>query len=119
MTTSMPDPGALFREMLGQWESMANQFGGEMMKSGEFARAMQGANAATMKAQEATHQLMDRALAAANMPSRSEVEDLSARLARMEEAIARIEAMVMAQTGIQPPERPRPKRTRKPPGKAD
>ena len=117
MTTSPTDPGAFFREMLGQWEKMANQFGGEAVKSGEFTRVMQGANAATMKAQAATHQMMDRALAAANMPSRSEVEDISARLARIEESVGRIEALAMAQAGIKPAERPRPKRTRKPPGK--
>ena len=118
MTTSPPDPGAFFRELLGQWEAMANQFGGDLMKSGEFARALQGASAASMKAQSATHQIMDRALAAANMPSRSEVEDISARLARIEESVGRIEALMMAQAGIAPPERPRPKRTRKPPAKA-
>ncbi len=80
MASTPPDPGKFLRDMLGQWETMANQVGGEMMKSGEFARALQGANAATMKAQDATHQVMDRALAAANMPSRAEVADLSARL---------------------------------------
>jgi hypothetical protein len=114
----LPDPAALFRDMLGQWENMANSLGGEMMKSGEFGRALQGANAAAMKAQAATHQMMDRALAAANMPSRSEVEDISARLARIEESIQRIESLMMAQAGIAPPERPKPKRTRKPPGSA-
>lgn len=117
MTTSLPDPGAFFREMLGQWETMANQFGGQAMKSGEFARVMQGASAATMNAQTAAHQVMDRALAAANMPSRSEVEDLSARLRGIEDSVARIEALLMAQAGISPPERPRPSRNRKPPGK--
>ncbi len=114
----LPDPGAFFREMLGQWESMANNLGGEMMKSGEFGRAIQGANAAAMKAQAATHQMMDRALAAANMPSRSEVEDISGRLARIEESIQRIEGLLMSQAGITPADRPKPKRTRKPPGKA-
>ncbi|WP_156363855.1 poly(R)-hydroxyalkanoic acid synthase subunit PhaE [Sphingomonas sp. Leaf357] len=117
MTTSPPDPGAFFREMLGQWEKMANQFGGQVMKSGEFSRAMQGANAATMNAQNAVHQAMDRALAAANMPSRSEVEDLSARLRGIEDSVARIEALLMAQAGIKPPERPKPSRNRKPPAK--
>ena len=110
-----PDPAALFREMLGQWEQMTNQLGGEALKTGEFARVMQGANAATMQAREATQQAMERVLAAANMPSRAEVSDLSARLARIEEAVARIEAMLMAQAGRAPPERSRPKRTRKPP----
>ena len=118
MTTSPPDPGAFFRELLGQLEAMANQFGGDLMKSGEFARAMQGASAASMKAQSATHQIMDRALAAANMPSRSEVEDLSARVRRIEETVGRIEALLLTQAGIAPPARPKPKRTRKPPEKS-
>ena len=118
MAIQSPDPGAFLREMLGQWESMANQVGDQMMKSGEFARAIQGANAATMNAQTATHQLMDRALAAANMPSRSEIEDLSARLKGIEESVARIETMLMAQAGIAPPARPKPSRNRKPPVKA-
>ncbi|MES2056347.1 MAG: poly(R)-hydroxyalkanoic acid synthase subunit PhaE [Pseudomonadota bacterium] len=113
-----PDPSAFMREMLGQWETMANQFGGDVMKSGEFARVMQGATTAQMNAQTAAHQMMDKALAAANMPSRSEVEDLSARLRGVEETVGRIEALLMAQAGIKPPERPKPKRTRKPPAKA-
>jgi len=112
--TTTPDPGTLFREMLGQWEQMANQLGGQVMKSGEFSRAMQGANSAAMTAQSAAHQIMDKALAAANMPSRSEVEDLSGRVRRIEEAIGRIEALLMTQAGIAPPERPKPRRTRKP-----
>lgn len=115
--TIPPDPGKLLRDMLGQWETIANQVGGEVMKSGEFARALQGANAATMKAQDATHQMMDRALAAANMPSRAEVADLSARLRGIEDGVARIEALLLAQAGVTRPERPKPTRTRKPPVK--
>ena len=117
MTIPSPDPAKFLREMLGQWEAMANQVGGEMMKSGEFARALQGANSASMKAQSAAHQMMDRALAAANMPSRSEIEDISARLRGIEESVVRIEALLMAQAGIAPPQRPKPSRTRKPPVK--
>ncbi len=68
-----------------------------------------------MQAQEATNQFMTRALAAANMPSRTEFEDLSARIARMEDSLARIEAAVV---GVKSPDRPKPARTRKPPSKA-
>ena len=114
----LPDPAAMFREMLGQWETMTNSLGGEVMKSGEFGRALQGANAASMGAQAATHQMMERMLAAANMPSRAEIEDISARLARIEESIRRIEALLTAQAGVTPPDRPKPRRTRTPPGKA-
>lgn len=111
MTT--PDPGAFFREMLGEWEKMANQLGGQMLKSDEWARAMHGAQGAALSAQGANREMMDRALAAANMPSRAEVEDLSLRLARIEASIARIEQHL---AGTPPrAHRPRPARTRKPP----
>jgi hypothetical protein len=107
------DPAAFFREMLGEWEKMANKVGGDFARSDEFARALHGASAATMNTQEAVSAMMTRALAAANMPSRAEIDDLSGRLARIEAQLGRIETML----GGQPerPARPRPSRTRKPP----
>ncbi len=114
--SSTPDPAAMFREMLGQWEAMANEFGGNLMKSGEFSRVMHGANAASMKLKEARTDMMERALDAANMPTKAEVADLSARLHRIEATVDRIESMLAAQSGISlVPERPKPKRTRTPP----
>ena len=111
------DPSALFRQMLGQWEQMANNFGGDALKSDQFTRAMHGASAATMQAQEAVKATMERALAAANMPSREEVSDISARLARVEASLERIEAALAALAGAPAPrhDRPKPKRTRIPP----
>ncbi len=82
------DPAAMFREMLGEWEKMANSLGGGVAKSDEFSRLMHGATAAQMNTQEAISGMMTRALAAANMPSRTEIEDLSARLARIEATLA-------------------------------
>lgn len=107
------DPAAFFREMLGEWEKMANSMGGGLAKSDEFTRAMHGFTAAQMNMQEQTRETMTRVLAAANMPSRAEVSDLSARLGRMEAAIERIETAL----GSKPeaPARPKPSRTRKPP----
>ena len=111
-----PDPSAFFRQMLGQWEQFANSVGGDVLKSGEFARTMHGATAATMQAQEAIKCVMERTLAAANMPSREEVADLSARLARVEASLERIEAGIAALAGGPPTrnDRPRPSRTRTP-----
>ena len=111
MTSS--DPAAFFREMLGEWEKMANKVGGDFARSDEFARAMHGASAATMNTQEAISSMMTRALAAANMPSRAEIEDLSARLARIEEQLGRIEGALGGKA--ERPARPKPSRTRKPP----
>lgn len=114
-----PDPASLFREMLGQWEAMANEFGGNLMKSGEFTRVMHGANAANMKLKEARADMMERALDAANMPTKAEVADLSARLHRIEATVDRIETMLVAQSGGPAiPDRPKPRRTRKAPLKA-
>ena len=127
MTGNTPaDPAAFFREMLGQWESMANEFGSNMLKSGEFTRVMHGANAAALKAREVSSDMMDRALSAANMPTKGEIADLSARLHRVEESVMRIEAMLRAALAAQgvgeavpdpAPPRPKPKRTKQPPPK--
>lgn len=117
---SSVDPAAFFREMLGHWETMANQFGNELMKSGEFARTVHGATAAGMKAQEAAREAMSRALAAANMPSREEVIDLAGRMKAVEERLARIETLLSQIAGVPAPSsaRPKPARTRKPPKSA-
>lgn len=119
MTT--PDPGAFFREMLGQWENVANQFGSELMKSGEFARTVQGATSASLKAQEVAKDAMSRALAAANMPSRDEITALGERIGSIEERLSRIESLLIKLAGQDAApnlERPRPSRTKTPPAKA-
>lgn len=111
--TAPKDPAALWRDMIGQWEQMANAFGGSAMRSEGFAQAMGGATGAAAQGQQATHEVMTRWLAAMNMPSRAEFADLSARLARIEEAVVRIEAAVSVDAPGRPaPGRPRPRRTR-------
>lgn len=116
---SPKDPAAIWRDMLTQWEQFANRFGGDAMKSEGFQQGMQGASNAALQGQQATHALMTRWLAVANMPSRDEFADLSARLARIEEAVGRIEAAVApraAPTAAGAP--PRPRRTRAAPPKS-
>ena len=115
MTTQ--DPAAFFRTMLGEWEKMANRVGGDALKSEDWARSMNQASNATMTAQAALKSMTDRALAAANMPSKTEFDDLSARIGRIEETLARIEAAVSA-SGAAASDKPRPTRGRTPP-KAD
>ena len=116
MTTT--DPGALFRTMLGEWEKLTNSVGGDLLKSEEWARTMHGASAATTTAQAAIKTVMERSLAAANMPSRTEFENLSARIGGIEDSLARIEGMLGAGKGAIPGKR-KPTRKRTPPeGKA-
>lgn len=117
MSSTPPDYAALFRTMLGEWEKATNSMGGQTFKSEEFARMLGGATAATSQAQEAFRGVMERALAAANMPSRAEIEDISARLARIEGALFRMEAK-LAELAPSPAEKPAPTgptRNRKPP----
>ena len=111
MTTN--DTAAFFRAMLGEWKKMANSVGGDALRSDEWSRAMHGAQGATLQAQAALKEASTRALAAANMPSRTEFEQLSARIGGIEDSLARIEAALGARTT--PSTKPRPTRTRQPP----
>ena len=107
------DPGAFFRDMLGQWEKMANSLGNDTMRREEFSRGMQGATAATLQMQAAFKDAMEKALAAANLPTRTDVEALAKRVDAMEATLARIEAAVGAKPDA--PKKPKPSRGRKPP----
>ena len=105
------NPADFFRSMLGEWEKMTDGVGGELLRSEEWSRAMGAGTAAHVQAQGAMKETMARALAGLNMPSRTEFEDLSARIGRMEASLARIEAAVAGAAA----DRPRPTRNRKPP----
>jgi polyhydroxyalkanoate synthesis regulator phasin len=115
--TSASDPGAFFRDMLGQWEKMANSFGNDAMKSEEFARGMQGATAASLQMQAAFKEQTEKALAAANLPTRTDVEALAKRIDGIEASLARIEAALTGADGGAKAERKKdkPTRGRKPP----
>lgn len=116
MSNNPTDPAAFFREMLGRWEKAVNDFGGDALKSEEFVRGMQAATSTTANVQANTHQMMERALAAANLPSRSDIDDLARRVGGIEAALARIEAKLGSASPD--PAKPRPGRSRKPPPKA-
>ena len=108
------DPSAFFRTMLTEWEKLANNVGGDLMKTDGWSQAMNAGQSAHVEAQGAMRAMADRTLAAANLPSRTEFADLSARIGRIEAALARIEGHL---TGAPPIEvqRTRPTRGRKPP----
>lgn len=90
------DPTAFFREVLGQFAPGTGPAGtsatGEAGRPDDLVRMFAGAAAATGGAQQAFKSLMERALSAANVPGRGEIEDLGARIARIEAALFRIEA---------------------------
>jgi hypothetical protein len=110
MSTPPPfDPLGLMRGWVAEWEKAANKHGADMLAKPEVAQAMQGMTAATLQAQAATQDVMAKALAAANLPSKADFEALAQRLSAIEAALARIEGKTHVAV-----ERPKPKRTRKP-----
>ncbi|WP_144037147.1 poly(R)-hydroxyalkanoic acid synthase subunit PhaE [Sphingomonas sp. TZW2008] len=113
MERTPPDPAAFFRDMLGQWEKTVNSLGGEAMRSEEFSRSMGAATAATATMQANMQQMTEKALAAANLPTRSDFDAMAGRIAAIEASLARIEAQLG--TSRSDPDKPRPTRGRKPP----
>lgn len=116
MTSPPTDPMSMWRDFLGQWEKAANEWGGEALKRPETAQAMHGMTAMGLQTQQAMHETMAKVLAAANMPSKADIETLGTRLAAIEAALARIEAALAAPAaGAQHgSDAPKPARTRKP-----
>jgi len=89
MANDTPDPSAFFRELIGQFAAGGGAGGG---KPDDLARMVAGAAAATGSAQAAFKTMADRAMAAANIPGRGEIEELATRISRIEAALFRIEA---------------------------
>ncbi len=112
-----PDPFAFFRDMVSQWEKVANDVGTQIAARPEFAQGMQGATAAGLKVQQAANEAMAKGLAAANMPSKGDVDALAARLTAIEAQLARIEATLNGAPKVEAAPPPRPKRTKQPPPK--
>lgn len=111
--TPMMDPLAMMRSAVDQWEKVANEFGAEFLQKPETTRAIQQMSAGYLQMQKVSQDAIAKALAAANLPSRSDIEALSARLGAIEATLARIEAQGH---GVpEPAQPPRPPRTRKPP----
>jgi hypothetical protein len=116
MNDTPNDPMAFFRQMVSQWEKVANEFGGKVASSSEFAQGMQGMTTASLTVQQAVSEATGKALTAANMPTRADVIALGERLSAVEAQLIRIEALLTQATATAPASAG-PKRTRKPPPK--
>lgn len=114
-----PDFLQAYRDMLGTWEKMTNDFGSKFLQQKEAAQAMNGLATARVAVQAQMRDGMLKALDAIQMPSKADIEDLGARIGAIEAAVARIETRLAA--GVKPaaaPATPAPARTRKPPAKS-
>jgi ubiquinone biosynthesis protein UbiJ len=91
MAEKKTDPNDLFGQMLGQWESMSNQLANTVMGTPQFGQGQNAAMAATLKIRETMHEQMTRFLEVANMPSREDIVELRAAVAKLDAKLDRIE----------------------------
>ena len=105
MPDKKTDPNALFGQMLAQWETVSNDIANTMMGTSVFG---QGQNAAMTAS---------RFLEATNMPSREDIVELRAAVAKLDAKMDRIERMLVESSApARESQRPAksPPRTRKP-----
>jgi hypothetical protein len=114
---SPPDPAAMFREFVTQWERNVNSFANQVMGTESFSRLMQEAQRLQLALQQATSEAMGRRLAAMNMPTRDDVIRLAEKLADVDRRLARIEASLDGDATLVADDAPRAARprTRQPP----
>jgi len=65
----IPDPMNMFRDVVNQWEKLANDYGSQFLARPEAAQAMHSVTAAGLQVQNAVQDAMAKVLTAANMPS--------------------------------------------------
>ena len=107
------DPMSTMRSALDHWEKLANEYGAQFLQRPQTSEAMQKMTAGYLQVQKMAQDAMGKSLAAANLPSRLDIEAISARLGAIEASLSRLEAAGgTAQPGAA--SRPGPPRTRKP-----
>jgi hypothetical protein len=114
----LPDPAAMLRDMLGQWEKTSNEAMTQLMASNEFGRAMGQMTTMSLEAKNNFSELFGKVLTGMNLPSRDELLTVATQIRDVDARLDRIEALLVKLTGASPvaerPALPRPPRTRKP-----
>jgi hypothetical protein len=88
------DPAALWRGFLGDLESGFNSFANKAMESEGFSRAMNQAGGASMAAQKALGEAMEKYLTSMNLPSRTQFINMGERLQGIENQLIEIKAIL-------------------------
>jgi hypothetical protein len=112
------DPLAMMRSAVDQWEKLANDYGAQFLQRPETSEAMQKMTSGFLQMHKMMQDALGKALAAANLPSRADIETLSTRLGSIEASLARIEAVASGASLPTVAAPARPPRTRKPPSRS-
>ena len=116
MSDKMTDPNAMFGQMLSQWESVSNDIANTMMGTSAFGQGQNAALTASLKIRETMHEQMSRFLEVTNMPSREDIVELRAAVAKLDAKLDRIERKLDASGSPtkSPPRTRKPKSAAKP-----
>lgn len=110
-----PDPGAMFRDWVTQWErnfdSIANQF----MGTEGFSQAMNEFQKTQLNAQRMFAETMTQVLENMNMPTREDVLRLSESVQAIDRRLERIEEQLSVKPAKQATPARKPRRTKQPP----
>ena len=116
-----PDVGQLWRTWLTETERQWNTFFNDVMGTDSFGRFLGGYMDIYSTFQRLVAENMERSLSTLNVPSRSDIVELSERLSGVEERLAAIESSIngLAEAVGHPSEpaavtQLRPRRTRRP-----
>lgn len=120
-TNDRAEVGQLWRNWLTESERQWNTFFNDVMGTDSFGRFLGGYMEIYSTLQRLVAQNMDRSLSTLNIPTRSDVIDLSERLGNVEERLSAMESSLRAiAEAVGQPSRPatvtqlRPRRTRRP-----
>ena len=116
-----PDVGQLWRNWLTDTERQWNAFFNDVMGTDSFGRFLGGYMEVYSTVQRLVAQNMERSLSTLNVPSRSDIVELSERLGSVEERLGAIESNLKTLAeAVGHPSQPaavtqlRPRRTRRP-----
>ena len=105
------DPAAAWQKMISRWEQEINSWSGKITESQQFGKVMSQATKMQIMAQRSFNDHMEKLLKSLNLPSKTEIEEISERLDRIEEVLERL-TLTLGPAKEAPV--PSPRRTRKP-----
>lgn len=107
------NPVEAWQQIIQRWEHELNAWSGQFTKSEEFGALIGQATKATVYAQKAMAEQTEAVLRSLNLPSKSQIDEISQRLAVIEDHLAQLK--LAAEGRKERNESPEPRRTRKPP----
>lgn len=115
----LPDPLAMWRELLTKGEAKSNASLNRFMGTDAFASMFGRSNSVLLGIQGLLNELIPKYLAAMHLPSREEVSELGERLSAIEDQLIRMSDAIARSSPSRGPSVDRPPKTRQPALRAD